>query len=193
MSYQGKESEIYNNSSQPVLKLAVIGQDEEGRQELIKKYQDSIQAHNKSVLENPWANSGFDLFVPQETVFPSQDFVSGNQTLFSTAKMVSMNVKAELINTCCNSPLAYYMYPRSSISKTPLMLANHVGIIDSGYRGPLIGAFRSLSPNTYTVEKYTRLLQICHPELKPFIVEMVEESELSNTERGEGGFGSTGK
>ena len=35
----------------------------------------------------------------------------------------------------------YYMYPRSSLSKTKLRLANSVGIIDSGYRGNLIGMF----------------------------------------------------
>ena len=199
MSYQGEGCEIYNyccknkldNTAKAILKLAVVGPEDE-RSELMQKYTEAIESHNQSVLENPWANSGFDLFVPQETIFHNQDYVNGNQSLFSTAKMVSMNVKAELIS-CDNSPLAYYMYPRSSISKTPLMLANHVGIIDSGYRGNLIGAFRNLSLNTYTVEKHTRLLQICHPELKPFTVKLVEESELSNTERGEGGFGSTGK
>ena len=87
----------------------------------------------------------------------------------------------------------YYSYPRSSISKTPLMLANHVGIIDSGYRGPLIGAFRNIASQVpYVVEEYTRLLQICAPDLRPIIVELVEESFFEETERGSGGFGSTG-
>ena len=72
------------------------------------------------------------------------------------------------------------------------MLANHVGIIDSGYRGDLIGAFRCLD-NEYNVESNTRLLQICHPSLCPVYVVIVPENELSNTERGSGGFGSTGK
>jgi dUTPase len=77
------------------------------------------------------------------------------------------------------------------------MLANHTGIIDSGYRGNLIGAFRALyfhkdDNNSYIVEKHTRLLQICHPSLCPIYVVMVNEDELTNTERGEGGFGSTG-
>ena len=85
------------------------------------------------------------------------------------------------------------MFPRSSISKTPLMLANHTGIIDAGYRGSLIGAFRNVSGEDFQVEKHTRLLQVCHPSLCPIIVELVDESELSTTARGEGGFGSTGK
>ena len=104
-----------------------------------------------------------------------------------------MNVKCEMVDTVYDRSLSYYMYPRSSISKTPLILANHVGIIDSGYRGNLIGAFRNLSDYNYVVEKNTRLLQICHPSLSPFIVELVDESDLSGSKRGEGGFGSTGK
>ena len=77
------------------------------------------------------------------------------------------------------------------------MLANHTGIIDAGYRGSLIGAFRwlrgeSTSQEAYVVEKNTRLVQICHPTLCPIYVVMVDENELSSTERGAGGFGSTG-
>jgi dUTP pyrophosphatase len=71
------------------------------------------------------------------------------------------------------------------------MLANHTGIIDSGYRGSLIAAIRSLQFNTYTVDPGTRLVQICHPTLCPIYVVVVNEDELSTSERGDGGFGST--
>ena len=94
----------------------------------------------------------------------------------------------------------YYMYPRSSLSKTPLRLANSVGIIDSGYRGPLIGMFDMIyrgtsHPNTsYIISKYDRLLQICAPNLCPILVKWTEDvSDLGITSRGEGGFGSTGR
>jgi dUTPase len=78
------------------------------------------------------------------------------------------------------------------------MVANHTGIIDSGYRGALIGAFRWLKSVTskdthYVVPQYTRLLQVCHPTLCPIFVVLVKEDELSSTERSEGGFGSTGR
>jgi len=73
-----------------------------------------------------------------------------------------------------------------------LMLANHTGIIDSGYRGNLIAALRLLSDRPYVVDKHTRLLQICHPQLCAVYVVMVDERELSTTARGDGGFGSTG-
>ena len=96
-----------------------------------------------------------------------------------------------------NNPVCYFLYPRSSIIKTDYRLANSVGIIDSGYRGFLIGAFRWLKPeNTdtdhYIVSPYTRLMQICLPSLCPIFVVMVDENELTNTTRGEGGFGSSG-
>jgi dUTP pyrophosphatase len=75
------------------------------------------------------------------------------------------------------------------------MLANSVGIIDSGYRGPIIGAFRNISckQEPYVVEKYSRLLQICAPDLRPIMVELVGENFFETTERGDGGFGSTGQ
>ena len=71
------------------------------------------------------------------------------------------------------------------------MLANSVGIIDSGYRGPIIGAFRNISnqQERYVVEKNTRLLQICEPDLRPILVQLVDSSFFETTERGEGGFG----
>jgi dUTP pyrophosphatase len=92
--------------------------------------------------------------------------------------------------------VGYYLYPRSSTgTKTPLRLANSVGIIDSGYRGNIISVFDNWKNSTYVVEKYNRLVQICPPDLSyPMSVTMVENDDtLGRTERGEGGFGSTGR
>jgi dUTPase len=94
----------------------------------------------------------------------------------------------------------FYMYPRSSLSKTNLRLANSTGIIDAGYRGNLIGMFDVVNIEEhdnsydYLIKPYTRLLQICAPSLVPIYVEIVDtENELGTmTERGTGGFGSTG-
>ena len=89
------------------------------------------------------------------------------------------------------------MYPRSSTgTKTPLRLSNSVGIIDSGYRGNIISAFdnRSNTGEAFKVVKGMRAVQICPPDLSyPIVVKLVEsETELGVTNRGEGGFGSTG-
>ena len=91
------------------------------------------------------------------------------------------------------------MYARSSISKTDLRLANNVGIIDSGYRGNLIGMFDVLARDACPADgavrliSVHRLLQICAPGLEPFWIEYTsDESDLGATARGSGGFGSTG-
>ena len=88
--------------------------------------------------------------------------------------------------------MPYYVYPRSSISKTPLRLANSVGIIDSGYRGELMAVVDNISKEDYVVEEGQRLFQICSNTLLPFSnIKIVEE--LNNTVRCAGGFGSTGQ
>jgi len=148
--------------------------------ELADLYKAHIEKHNNSIQNDSHPNAGFDLFVPEDFTF---------DTAFST-HYINMQVNAEM--SFNHHPSAFTLHPRSSISKTPLMLANSTGIIDCGYRGDLIGAFRSFQA-PYKVEKHTRLLQICHPMMYPIHVEMVNDiSELSTTARGNGGFGSTG-
>ena len=91
-----------------------------------------------------------------------------------------------------NNPIPYYLYPRSSISKTDLRLANSVGIIDSGYRGNIIGIFDYIGNTKMTINKGTRLVQLCSHNLLPFkSITIVDK--LDDTERGDGGIGSTGK
>tara|TARA_B110000114_G_C15069789_1_gene389101 strand:+ start:92 stop:646 length:555 start_codon:yes stop_codon:yes gene_type:complete len=148
-------------------------------------YQANAMKHNENIYHNNFADSGFDLFVPKE------QFLST-----SRATKVDLMVKCEMVRHQ-NTPSAFYLYPRSSISKTPFRLANNVGIIDSGYRGSLGAMFdvRNNITNESEVrcDKHTRLVQICGPTLEPFKVVIVEsDSELSTTARGSGGFGSTG-
>ncbi len=86
------------------------------------------------------------------------------------------------------------IFPRSSVRKTRLMLSNCVGVVDSGYRGELQATFNkvnqnSIAENDYKVgDRIAQIMIIPHPE-----IEFEEADELSDTERGEGGFGSTGK
>ena len=85
------------------------------------------------------------------------------------------------------------IYPRSSVSKTPHSLRNHVGVIDSGYRGEIIFKFgwvESSSNETQVYDKGDRIGQIM---IMPYPqVEFNEVEQLSETDRGAGGFGSTG-
>ena len=84
------------------------------------------------------------------------------------------------------------IFPRSSIRNTELILSNSVGVVDAGYRGELQATFNKsngLDSIAYKVgDRVCQLIIIPHP-----IIELEEVSELTNTERGEGGFGSTGK
>jgi dUTP pyrophosphatase len=84
------------------------------------------------------------------------------------------------------------VFPRSSIRKYDLSLTNCVGVIDSGYRGELQATFRKergVASNKYEIgDKICQIMIIPYPP-----IEFEEVEELTNTERGEGGFGSTGK
>jgi dUTP pyrophosphatase len=176
-----------NNTNIP--QLMVLNLFVEDNDILKNTYLLAAQKHNLSLLEEPhFFNSGFDLFLPEDQSFTS-----------NTVNKASFKVKcsAQIVNLLTDDNrqfyTGYYMYPRSSLSKTQLRLANNTGIIDAGYRGPLIGMFDCLV-NEYTVSSFTRLLQICAPGLVPIYVRVIDTiGELGpNTSRGEGGFGSTG-
>ena len=85
---------------------------------------------------------------------------------------------------------AGFIFPRSSIRKYGLVLANSVGVVDSGYRGEIQISFKKTSQiSHYNIgDKIAQLIILPYPS-----IELVEAEELSDTERGEGGFGSTGK
>ena len=81
------------------------------------------------------------------------------------------------------------IFPRSSIRKTDLILSNSVGVIDSGYRGEIQATFKRSGVYAYAVgDRICQIMIIPHPP-----IEFEEADELSDTERGDGGFGSTGK
>ena len=169
---------------------------------LREKYVEAIAAHNLKMQTDPFMDAGFDILTPSKGFNCLSNSVNGG------ANKIDFQVKcsAQLVkNDCCGTTTrytGYYMYPRSSLSKTRLRLANSVGIIDSGYRGNLIGMFDCFSAGKqslceteydYVVKPYEKLLQICAPDLRPIFVELVNsEEELSiMTSRGEDGFGST--
>lgn len=110
---------------------------------------------------------------------------------------VGLGISCKMTTECRSGRQGWYelspydLVPRSSIVKTDLMLANGVGIIDPGYRGEIIAAFRSFSDDGVTLEKGTSLVQIVAPDRKPIKVYVVEE--LDETERGDKGFGSSTK
>ena len=84
-----------------------------------------------------------------------------------------------------------FLFPRSSVSKTNLVLANCVGVVDSGYRGPVKLRFKELNgPIGGRYKEGDRVGQLIIMPVPNF--NCVEVEELTETSRGEGGFGSTG-
>ena len=124
--------------------------------------------------------AGYDL---SAVVEQSELFLSPQES-----KMISTGIAVEI-------PRGYVglLFGRSGLGcKENLRLANCVGVIDSDYRGEIkVCLYNDSSTKTNVIKNGTRIAQlVIVPHLS---VEMVEVEELSNTVRGEGGFGSTGQ
>ncbi len=169
-------------------------------QELVKLYKEKVEAHNKKVRESQYADSGFDLLIPFDYSEHENGYTDNH--ISKVTFRVPLGVKCSM-SRCSPTlfPCGYYLYPRSSIVKTSFRLSNSVGIIDSGYRGEIMAVVDNIESATndmkVCIHKYmtpmTRMFQICSPTLEPFLVEIVDsEEDLGFTERGNGGFGSTG-
>ena len=133
-------------------------------------------------------DSGIDLYCPDRII------VEAGETKFIDLKIQCQMLKLIHLEHRINPyrmyrPVSYYLYPRSSITKTPLRLANSVGIIDAGYRGNIIACVDNIKNEEYIIEAGSRLFQICSSDLSPISIEIV--NSLPETSRGIGGFGST--
>ncbi|NQV38185.1 MAG: dUTP diphosphatase [Candidatus Marinimicrobia bacterium] len=120
-------------------------------------------------------DAGLDLFVIYEQT------IEPGETAFIHLQIACENTEN----------LPYLLMPRSSISKTPLRMCNSIGLIDGGYRGEIIAAVDNIKSEPYKVTSGQRLFQLVSMTGSPIHLDLVEE--LSDTSRGEGGFGSTGK
>lgn len=95
---------------------------------------------------------------------------------------------------CVDIPEGYVglLFPRSSISKTPLRMANSVGVIDAGYKGEIkVPLFNTDEVEIIDIDKYSRIAQLVIVPCMDFELELTDDLGIS--ERGNGGFGSTGK
>lgn len=102
--------------------------------------------------------------------------------------VVPTGIAIELPDNTC----AAFLYARSGLGvKHGICLSNGVGVIDSDYRGEVCVGLCNVSDKPYVIEPDERVAQmVIAPVLTP---QIVEADELSDTKRGEGGFGSTGK
>lgn len=180
------------------------GENNENYDSIYQKYKENIVKNNEIVHaymddmtrvggSDVTFDAGFDLFTLDNKIIQG-----GCTELIDYGINCSMKIWTSQIET---SPLlstycGYYLYPRSSTGlKTPLRLANSVGIIDSGYRGNCKAIFTNIFADDFNVESGARYTQLCPPDLSyPCLIKEVNDiSLLGNSERGSGGFGSTGK
>ena len=180
----------YINKSKYTLKIKVLDSCP-NRADVLNYYM------NKAESLSYKGDSGIDLIFPEDCVIET-----GKVT------MCGLGIACEMIKTSNlefndNHPISnvtepFYLASRSSISKTPLTLANGIGVIDAGYRGEIIAAFRcnydrshpsTIDKQQWLVNANDRYVQIIAPDLKPITVELT--GSLSQTERGDKGFGST--
>ena len=140
-------------------------------------HDDALETTN--IRREERGDAGLDLYCPCDMEIPPGGTVT-----------IDLKIQCEGLSDNDSRNICYYLYPRSSISKTPLRLANSVGIIDAGYRGNIMTVVDNTDKEHYNIQKGQRLFQICGRYLEPIELRLVDE--LSNSERGNGGFGSTG-
>lgn len=92
-----------------------------------------------------------------------------------------------------NTGLVAVLAPRSGLGiKHGLVLANTIGIIDSDYQGEIIIGIRNQGPEPYTIQPGERICQMLFMPVTQVVLQMVENFS-TETKRGSGGFGHTGR
>jgi dUTP pyrophosphatase len=136
--------------------------------------------HDMMTATTRSTDSGFDIMMPGYSLQTGLTFLD-----------TGINVAAVDSN---GKPMPCLLIPRSSITKTPLRLANSIGLLDSGYRGSVLAAVDVLRP--YDITHGQRLFQICQHNFLPWsnivFVDSVDKLPKASDNRGGGGFGSTG-
>ncbi len=157
--------------------------------ELFGKVQDKTRLYKNGA--NICIDAGIDVFTPFDYS------VNGLSNKVKTSMKCGMYFNDG--QSSLQMPSGFHVYPRSSTgASTPLRLANSVGIIDSGYRGELMGIFDNHSSGEYNIARFQRVLQICAPNLTypifPILVDNLTalDAHVDTNERGAGGLGSTG-
>lgn len=184
-------------------------------------YIEAIEKHNKNMENEEYFDSGFDLYIPNDIVIEKNkidvnfevkcemiNYVYSYGSCHHIPKEFIKDGKKHILTCNCikkavyryrSCPSAFYLMPRSSISKKSIMLANSVGLIDSGYRGNILAKFNyfpelNIDESSTILKKNERIVQIVNTNASRIFIILVDSlDELSITKRNEGGFGSTGK
>ena len=134
-------------------------------------------------------NAGFDLFL-------AQNYDAATMVANAEPTLLDLGTSARMMRVWSDGreeEVHYWLCPRSSIIKTGMMMANSQGVIDSSYRGTLKAPVWVVAPAVFKdgLTKGSRYFQIVAPDMG-WIHEVRVVQSLSVTQRGPGGFGSTG-
>lgn len=121
---------------------------------------------------------GYDVFAARDTMLMPMGEV----------ELVSIGIKIEI----CNCETLVQIVPRSNVGKRAIIIPNAPATLDSDYRGEVMVELYNIGNRWQSIKKGDRIAQIVSPNAIEWI-EVDSESDLSKTERGIGGFGSTGK
>lgn len=131
-------------------------------------------------------DSGLDLFCVEDV-----------EIKVGETKKIKFDISCEMIQVDKNrnyvKNVSYWLLPRSSIIKTPLRLANSLGLIDAHYQNNIMAFVDNVKTFDYSVEKGTRLFQIATGDLTPISKIEVVDKFLNESKNRGGGYGSTGK
>ena len=141
---------------------------------LIKPLNDLAREYYNNHNHFHKGDAGLDLYVLEDQTFKAGE----------TAK-IKLGISCESMDG-----KGYFLFPRSSISKTPLRLANSIGLIDGGYRGEIMAVCDNIKDYDFSISKGDRLFQLVSADLSE--IEFKITDNLSDSSRGKGGFGSTG-
>jgi dUTP pyrophosphatase len=135
-------------------------------------------------------DAGFDLFVVKDTTIGPGETVLVDMGVQCQSKSFSWCVWKWFKGQYYNYH-SYFLIPRSSISKTPLMMRNSVGVIDSSYTGSIKAPLFNTSTEPFFLKRGERYTQLVNADMSPVKMEVVDS--LRSTSRSGNGFGSTGK
>ena len=155
----------------------------------IMKLDSNTSSFYKNEFNRSDSNAGFDVHT------------SDNVRVEQTPQFIPFGIVARLLkvehmpggtsNDYLKTDSHFWLLPRSSIYKSGLLMGNSTGVIDKSYRGELKAPVWSMTANS-NVSRGDRLFQIVAPDMG-WIRNIRVVDSMPNTDRGEGGFGSTGK
>ena len=129
--------------------------------EKVKSYYQNHEHYHKG-------DSGLDLYLPEQVE------IKLGETIY-----IDLGIQCQMVDCSNDTNVSYYLYPRSSFSKYPLVMGNHVGIIDSGYRGNIKACVKYL-PHSQDISYITK--NLIKSLLEPNSEDNIESIEEINDE-----------